>query len=67
MNTMMYEHPITDMQLTFISDKLHIVVLETLNKRLMCGDEGYGAMLDPETIVKRVIQAMDQPTSSDTV
>lgn len=55
MNTMMYEHPITDMQLTFLQDKLNIKVLPTAFKVLACGDEGFGALIDSETIVKEVV------------
>lgn len=60
MNTMMYEHPITDMQLTFIAEKLNIKVLPTAYKRLMCGDEGYGALIDTESIVKEVVSELSQ-------
>jgi len=51
MNTFMYEHPITEFQLKFLEEKLNVKVLSTLFKRLMCGDEGYGAMLDVASIV----------------
>lgn len=46
MNTLMYEHPITDSQLSFINEKLNIKVLPTAFKKLACGDEGYGALID---------------------
>lgn len=55
MNTMMYEHPITDIQITFLREKLLIKVLPTCCKKLMCGDEGFGALLDVDTIVKEVV------------
>ena len=54
MNTMMYEHPITDLQLKYLQDTLKAKVLPTVLKKLMCGDEGYGAMIDVQTIVKEV-------------
>jgi phosphopantothenoylcysteine decarboxylase len=56
MNTMMYDHPITDMQLKFLADNLKIKVLPTAYKVLMCGDEGLGAMIDTATIVKEVLE-----------
>ncbi len=55
MNTMMYEHPITEYQLKLLSETLKIKVLPTLSKKLMCGDEGYGAMLDVPSIIKEVL------------
>ena len=54
MNTMMFEHPITDLQLAFLRDKLQVKVLPTACKKLMCGDEGFGALIDVETIVAEV-------------
>jgi phosphopantothenoylcysteine decarboxylase len=51
MNTLMYEHPITEVQLKFLSDTLKIKVLPTINKKLMCGDEGFGAMIDVKSII----------------
>ena len=54
MNTMMYEHPITDLQLKMLSETLKIKVLPTLFKKLMCGDKGLGAMLDVPSIISEV-------------
>jgi len=37
-----------------LSETLGIKVLPTLFKKLMCGDEGYGAMIDVPSIIKHV-------------
>lgn len=54
MNTMMYENPLTGQQLAVLSDTLGVKVMPTAHKKLMCGDEGYGAMIEVETIVAEV-------------
>ena len=46
MNTLMYEHPITAKQFRKLQ-KLNIIVLKTVEKTLMCGDKGLGAMMEP--------------------
>lgn len=38
MNTLMYEHPITEKQLAILKDELNFIVLETQHKKLACGD-----------------------------
>lgn len=56
MNTMMYEHPFTSKQISVLSD-LGMIVLETVEKVLVCGDRGKGAMASIETIVETVERA----------
>lgn len=34
-------------------------MLPTLFKKLMCGDEGYGAMLDPKSIVDETVKRIE--------
>lgn len=58
MNTLMYEHPITEHQLKFLSDTLNIKVLPTAFKKLMCGDEGYGALIDIATIESEIVNLL---------
>ena len=58
MNTMMYEHPITEHQLKFLKETLGLRVLGTSYKKLMCGDEGYGALIDVATIEEQVLEAI---------
>ena len=58
MNTFMYEHPITELQEKFLSETLGVTVLPTVEKTLMCGDTGKGAMASPETIVEAVLKSL---------
>ena len=44
MNTMMYQSPITETQEQFLREKLNVHVMKTIEKTLMCGDTGAGAM-----------------------
>jgi phosphopantothenoylcysteine decarboxylase len=50
MNTVMWEHSLTQEQLNILRNR-DVVVIPTVSKRLACGDIGYGAMATPETIV----------------
>ena len=51
MNTCMYEHPVTEIQQKFLRQTLGVNVLQTVEKTLMCGDTGKGAMASIDTIV----------------
>ena len=37
MNTDMYEHPITDKQIDYLKNHLGVIVLDTVEKTLVCG------------------------------
>lgn len=55
MNTKMYNHPITDSQLNLLESwGYHIIPV--IEKTLMCGDIGMGAMADIITIVDYIIK-----------
>ena len=54
MNTFMYEHPITEMQERMLRDTLKVTVLDTVEKTLMCGDTGRGAMASVDMIMDAV-------------
>ena len=54
MNTYMYESPLTEIQESFLSDKLGVIVLPTVEKVLVCGDKGKGAMASVSDIVQLV-------------
>ena len=54
MNTMMYQSPITETQEQFLKEKLKIKVMKTIEKTLMCGDTGPGAMQTVTEIVAAV-------------
>ena len=54
MNTFMYKHPVTEIQEQFLREKLNVKVLPTVEKTLICGDKGLGAMQNVEEIVAAV-------------
>ncbi|KAI4471092.1 homo-oligomeric flavin containing cys decarboxylase family [Holotrichia oblita] len=54
MNTKMYNHPITDVHLKLLESwGYHIIPV--IEKTLMCGDTGAGAMAEVNTIVNYLI------------
>ena len=59
MNTLMYESAITATQLNFLQEKLGVQVLPTVEKKLMCGDVGLGAMLGVFEIKQAVISTLE--------
>ena len=54
MNTFMYQHPITSKQLYILVEDFGFTLIECVEKRLVCGDVGMGAMASLNTIVDRV-------------
>lgn len=54
MNTMMWNQKITGKQLKEIGINLNAIVIDTVEKKLACGDFGKGAMAAPETIMQVV-------------
>ena len=63
MNTMMWTHPLTSQHIASLSS-LGYEEVPPITKRLVCGDEGQGAMAEVETIVWQVKQKME--TDKDT-
>ncbi|EAR95652.2 phosphopantothenoylcysteine decarboxylase (macronuclear) [Tetrahymena thermophila SB210] len=62
MNTFMYQHPITEKQINQLKE-WNIIVLPTVEKILVCGDKGLGAMAEVLTIcdsIKIIKQQLDQ-------
>lgn len=55
MNTKMYQHPITSGQLETLKLWGYIEV-PVIEKTLMCGDTGLGAMAEVSTIVQVVVE-----------
>ncbi len=53
MNTYMYDSKITQMQLDFLT-QLGVTVLPTVEKVLVCGDRGLGAMAEVKDIIGAV-------------
>ncbi|XP_046348323.2 phosphopantothenoylcysteine decarboxylase-like [Haliotis rufescens] len=66
MNTHMWEHPLTAQHLTTLKG-LGYQEIPCIRKTLACGDTGYGAMAEVETIAAQVMAALpsqQHPTSS---
>ncbi|XP_077684647.1 phosphopantothenoylcysteine decarboxylase isoform X3 [Eretmochelys imbricata] len=64
MNTAMWEHPITAQQVEQLKD-FGYMEIPCVVKRLVCGDEGRGAMAEVCTIVEKVkviLSERDLPT-----
>ncbi|XP_067829744.1 phosphopantothenoylcysteine decarboxylase isoform X2 [Heptranchias perlo] len=59
MNTAMWEHPITATQIQTLKSFGYIEV-PCIVKKLVCGDEGYGAMAEVSTIVEKVQECLEQ-------
>nr|XP_060611535.1 phosphopantothenoylcysteine decarboxylase isoform X4 [Anolis sagrei ordinatus] len=66
MNTAMWEHPITAQQVEKLKG-FGYVEIPCIVKKLICGDEGRGAMAEVSTIVekvKAVLSELDLPDQS---
>lgn len=59
MNTMMWSHPITAEQLQKLQQWGYVVV-SPIEKTLMCGDTGKGAMAEVETIVMKLWNELNE-------
>ncbi|KAI9013196.1 flavoprotein [Gaertneriomyces semiglobifer] len=58
MNTHMWEHPVTEKQLDVLKE-FGYVIIEPICKTLACGDNGVGAMEEPEVVAKRVVEVLE--------
>jgi len=56
MNTLMYEHPLTDRHLCVIRDVIGYNIVGPIGKALACGDIGLGAMTEWRDIVNIVVE-----------
>lgn len=56
MNTLMWLHPLTARQITFVKEVLGYEVHGPIEKRLACGDLGQGAMYEWTDIVDLVVK-----------
>ncbi|KAM6201789.1 phosphopantothenoylcysteine decarboxylase [Rhynchocyon petersi] len=59
MNTAMWEHPITARQVGQLK-AFGYIEIPCVSKRLVCGDEGLGAMAEVRTIVSKVREILSQ-------
>lgn len=55
MNTLMFEHPLTEHHLRTVREILHYNVVGPISKALACGDIGQGAMTEWKEIVEIVV------------
>ncbi|KAI0818679.1 flavoprotein [Irpex lacteus] len=55
MNTLMYEHPLTNEHLRVVKDVIGYTVVGPIGKTLACGDIGLGAMTEWKDIVQLVV------------
>ncbi|XP_056272643.1 phosphopantothenoylcysteine decarboxylase [Pseudoliparis swirei] len=60
MNTAMWKHPITAQQVSRLTE-FGYVEIPCISKKLVCGDEGKGAMAEVSTIVGVVNQYLQKP------
>jgi len=55
MNTLMYEHPLTNEHLRIIRGVIGYKVVGPIGKTLACGDVGLGAMTEWKDVVQIVV------------
>lgn len=60
MNTAMYEHPLTRQQLDILTKNFGYLEIPCIEKTLMCGQTGIGAMASVETIVQQILEVIKQ-------
>ncbi|XP_051953497.1 phosphopantothenoylcysteine decarboxylase [Xyrauchen texanus] len=60
MNTAMWQHPITAQQVATLKG-FGYTEIPCIAKKLVCGDEGKGAMAEVSTIVDTIIQYLQKP------
>lgn len=56
MNTMMYENPITGKQIKVLKEEMGIDVIDPIEKILVCGEKGIGAMAEVDRIVEIALE-----------
>lgn len=54
MNTAMYMHPITRKQLDLLANDFGFTIINPIEKTLMCGDKGVGAMAHVQDIAAKI-------------
>ncbi|KAM7003495.1 phosphopantothenoylcysteine decarboxylase [Tautogolabrus adspersus] len=63
MNTAMWQHPVTAQQVSRLTE-FGYVEIPCISKKLVCGDEGKGAMAEVSTIVSVVKHYLPKPDES---
>lgn len=59
MNTRMWEHPITAKHVASLKEWGHTEI-PPIEKRLICGDTGIGAMAEVDTIVQKIRETINE-------
>lgn len=59
MNTLMYRHPLTKKQLDLLVNEFGFTLVDSVVKKLICGDVGLGAMALVEDIVDKVVSVLN--------
>ena len=57
MNTVMWRHPVTNSQIETLQS-WNYQLIPCVEKTLMCGDTGFGAMAEVQTIVQTVLKSV---------
>ncbi|KNH09720.1 phosphopantothenoylcysteine decarboxylase [Perkinsela sp. CCAP 1560/4] len=65
MNTDMFDHPLTKMQLEIMTQTLQAQHIAPISKQLACGEFGVGAMANVNTIVEFLEKALEGPCPCD--
>lgn len=58
MNTSMYMHPVTQRSLASLKS-FGVEILDSASGILACGEEGYGKLLEPDLILKAVLEKLE--------
>jgi phosphopantothenoylcysteine decarboxylase/phosphopantothenate--cysteine ligase len=66
MNTEMWNHPVTQRNLRWISDLGRATVVDPVSKRLACGDVGVGGLAEPADILRAAEDAHARATAPRT-
>ncbi|KAK6179675.1 hypothetical protein SNE40_011983 [Patella caerulea] len=60
MNTYMWNHPLTSKQINILKEEFQYIEIPCIEKTLICGDTGKGAMAEVSTIVSVVIERLKE-------
>ncbi|XP_050402842.1 phosphopantothenoylcysteine decarboxylase [Patella vulgata] len=60
MNTYMWNHPLTSKQINILKAEFQYIEIPCIEKTLICGDTGKGAMAEVSTIVSVVIERLKE-------
>lgn len=63
MNKSMYTHPVTQKSLESLRE-MGIQILDSASGILACGEEGWGRLLEPDLILKSVLDALKAPKAT---